>query len=37
MEYLTFMTIMGYKQEETCGKILLSSHGTIYAYSELAV
>ncbi|CAD8059315.1 unnamed protein product [Paramecium primaurelia] len=37
MEYLTFMTIMGYKQEETCGKILLSSFGTIYSYSELAV
>ncbi|CAD8068807.1 unnamed protein product [Paramecium sonneborni] len=37
MEYLTFMTIMGYKQEETCGKILLSNFGTIYSYSELAV
>ncbi|CAD8148300.1 unnamed protein product [Paramecium octaurelia] len=37
MEYLTFMTIMGYKQEETCGKVLLSSLGNIYSYSELAV
>ncbi|CAD8089754.1 unnamed protein product [Paramecium sonneborni] len=37
MEYLTFMTIMGYKQEQTCGKILLNSFGTIYSYSELAV
>ncbi|CAD8168280.1 unnamed protein product [Paramecium octaurelia] len=37
MEYLTFMTIMGYKQEDNCGKILLSSKGTVYSYSEQAV
>ncbi|CAK86858.1 unnamed protein product (macronuclear) [Paramecium tetraurelia] len=37
MEYLTFMTIMGYKQEDNCGKILLSQKGTVYSYSEQAV
>ncbi|CAD8177764.1 unnamed protein product [Paramecium pentaurelia] len=37
MEYLTFMTIMGYKQEDNCGKILLSSKGNVYSYSEQAI
>jgi hypothetical protein len=36
MEHLTFMTIMGFKQEDSCGKVLLSSDGKMYSYCKRA-